>query len=520
MRAIPFAAVAAVLVVQQLAPSPAAAETFTNPTPIVIVGLGPQGPANTPATPYPSNIVVSGMSGTVTDVNVTLNGLDCSDVGNDFAYPEDFDILLQSPSGDNAVIYSDVGGNNLASPPLQFPAINVTLDDQAAQPLPADSQLSAGTYRPLDDDDDPEELVPEDAWPASGPLQPGDPPPSQFITPSGSTALSTFNGEVPNGTWSLYVVDDYPGPDNCEIDAGWTLDILTTGGGGPTTTSTSQATTTSTTTGANQDPVAVNDAYTTAQGVPLTVTAPGVLANDSDPDGDALTADMPSTPANGTLLLSNNGGFTYTPNAGFSGTDTFTYMAHDPHGGMDTATVTINVTPAATTTTSTPATTTTSTPATTTTSTPATTTTSTPATTTTSTPASTTTTAPAPGGPIQIDDLVLSDGNVARVTGTINCEAGHRFRMRVDLIQGDTEGRAMINGTCTGEPQRFRAIVQRQRGPGFEEGTASVRATGQVGDPDTREIVDRFQTTEDVDIDIPGTMMAAMLQAAADTENS
>ncbi len=53
---------------------------------------------------------------------------------------------------------------------------------------------------------------------------------------------------------------------------------------------------------------------------------------------------MPSNPANGTLSLSTNGGFSYTPNTGFTGVNTFTYMAHDPSGGMTTATVTITVT--------------------------------------------------------------------------------------------------------------------------------------------------------------------------------
>jgi hypothetical protein len=149
-----------------------------------------------------------------------------------------------------------------------------------------------------------------------------------------------------------------------------------------------------------------------------------------------------------------------------------------------------------------PPTTTTSTPATTTTSAPPTTTTTTLATTTTSAPATTTTSTPPSGGPIQIDDLVLSNGDVARVTGTITCKQGGRIRIGVDVTQDETEGRGIASGTCTGEPQRFRAIVDVRSGPGFEDGTAQARAVAQIGNPATGRIMDRFSTTEEVEIEI------------------
>ncbi|HET9444169.1 MAG TPA: cadherin-like domain-containing protein, partial [Acidimicrobiales bacterium] len=94
----------------------------------------------------------------------------------------------------------------------------------------------------------------------------------------------------------------------------------------------------------NRPPVANDDTYSTAYETPLTVAAPaGVLANDTDADGDVLTAEMPSDPPNGSVMLNTDGSFTYTPDAGFSGTDTFTYMVHDPADAMDTAVVTITV---------------------------------------------------------------------------------------------------------------------------------------------------------------------------------
>src|SRR5262249_55247264 len=70
------------------------------------------------------------------------------------------------------------------------------------------------------------------------------------------------------------------------------------------------------------------------------VAAPGVLGNDSDVDGDALRAALVSGPAHGALTLNADGSFTYTPAAGFRGTDSFTYRASDG-SAEDLATVTI-----------------------------------------------------------------------------------------------------------------------------------------------------------------------------------
>src|SRR5262249_4711856 len=90
-------------------------------------------------------------------------------------------------------------------------------------------------------------------------------------------------------------------------------------------------------------PVANDDSYS-AQGQPLTVAAPGVLTNDTAPSGNPLSAVKVTDPANGTLTLNANGSFTYAPNSGFSGTDTFTYRASDGVLNSNTATVSITVT--------------------------------------------------------------------------------------------------------------------------------------------------------------------------------
>ncbi len=94
---------------------------------------------------------------------------------------------------------------------------------------------------------------------------------------------------------------------------------------------------------ANAAPVGAADAYGTVEDTPLTVPAPGVLANDTDADGDDLTATGATQPANGEVVLTADGSFTYTPDAGFSGTDTFTYTADDGTATSAVTTVTITV---------------------------------------------------------------------------------------------------------------------------------------------------------------------------------
>jgi uncharacterized repeat protein (TIGR01451 family) len=94
-------------------------------------------------------------------------------------------------------------------------------------------------------------------------------------------------------------------------------------------------------------PVAVNDNYTVGENTPLVVPADGVLTNDTDADGDPLTAILKNGPSHGTLTLDTNGGFTYTPATNFTGTDSFTYVANDGATNSGVATVTLTVLPSA-----------------------------------------------------------------------------------------------------------------------------------------------------------------------------
>ena len=88
--------------------------------------------------------------------------------------------------------------------------------------------------------------------------------------------------------------------------------------------------------------MAVADSYSTNEDTALTVPAAGVLTNDTDVEGDPLTAVLVNGPENGTLTLNADGSFTYTPDANFNGADSFTYKAND--GTLDSAPVTVNLT--------------------------------------------------------------------------------------------------------------------------------------------------------------------------------
>ncbi len=153
-------------------------------------------PAQGTATPYPSHITVSGLAGNTTQVTATLKGLS-------HQVPVDLDVMLAAPQATaNVVLMSDIGGTSAAS------GLDVTFDDNAVSGVP--NPIVSGTFKPSDDDSDG-----ADAFPAPAPI------------PSSATALSTFDGTSPNGTWSLWVVDDASG-DSGSIASGWCLTVATT----------------------------------------------------------------------------------------------------------------------------------------------------------------------------------------------------------------------------------------------------------------------------------------------------
>ena len=110
----------------------------------------------------------------------------------------------------------------------------------------------------------------------------------------------------------------------------------------------------STTSVQNQPPHATNDAYLTNMDTPLVVATLGVKTNDTDDEDlkSVLSAALVNGPAHGTLTvpLSADGHFTYTPNAGYTGADSFTYTVTDSRGlvsNTGTVNITVNAPPVA-----------------------------------------------------------------------------------------------------------------------------------------------------------------------------
>ena len=95
----------------------------------------------------------------------------------------------------------------------------------------------------------------------------------------------------------------------------------------------------------NDPPVAIGDAYLVAEDSTLTIPASGILANDSDVEGDPLSAALVTGPSHGSLSLGADGSFIYTPAANYNGPDSFTYKANDGTADSNVATVNITVTP-------------------------------------------------------------------------------------------------------------------------------------------------------------------------------
>src|SRR5213076_1397415 len=135
----------------------------------------------------------------------------------------------------------------------------------------------------------------------------------------------------PNGSFTYTPTANYNGSDSFTYKANdGTADSNT-------------VTVTITVNGVNDAPVAVADTYSVNEDATLTVAAAGVLTNDTDADGNSLTAAVVTDVAHGTLTLNPNGSFTYTPTANYNGSDSFTYKANDGTADSNTVTVTITV---------------------------------------------------------------------------------------------------------------------------------------------------------------------------------
>ena len=166
---------------------PGHAQTFSNPTVITINESGA-------ASPYPSDIEVSGVAELVGKVTVEISGF-----GHE--WPADVDILLVGPDGQSVVLMSDAGGSVVTSD------VSLVFDDDAADPLVENVALVDGTYQPTNI-----------AGTVTDPFVAPAP-----VLPSGTT-LSIFAGTDPNGVWSLYVIDDGL-EESGTIAGGWSITV-------------------------------------------------------------------------------------------------------------------------------------------------------------------------------------------------------------------------------------------------------------------------------------------------------
>ena len=169
----------------------------------------------------------------------------------------------------------------------------------------------------------------------------------QAQLPLGTTlAMSVRTGDTasPDGSWSTWTPIASSGGQIGLVGRYAQYRALLSSSGGEHTPLVEQVAFTTGQVSENQPPTATADSYTTQQDTPLTVAAPGVLSNDSDPDvGDSLTAVESTDPQDGSVTVNANGSFTYTPAPGFAGSDSFTYKASDGTAQSNAATVSITV---------------------------------------------------------------------------------------------------------------------------------------------------------------------------------
>lgn len=161
--------------------------SFTNTGAITI-------PAYGAASPYPSTNYVSGLSGTVSKITVTLNGFTHANV-------RDVNVLLVSPGGNKTIVMAHAGGNYSVS------GLTLTFDDAATAMLPSAGRFLSGTYLPT--------------CYGTSPVFPSPAPGGSYVT-----NLATFQGADPNGAWSLYVADD-KNKNSGKIANGWKLTVTT-----------------------------------------------------------------------------------------------------------------------------------------------------------------------------------------------------------------------------------------------------------------------------------------------------
>ena len=163
--------------------------SFKNDSAIAVPGSGVMGPAS----PYPSSVTVDGMTGPITDVNVTLHRFGHTN-------PADVRMVLVSPTGQKVRLMSSVCGTT------DVEDFTWILDQGAAAEMPLSGPCDGFAYQP------------SGGVPAT---MPAPAPPGPY-----ASSLNGFNGKDANGVWQLYAVDVFD-DDKGDIELGWTLTVST-----------------------------------------------------------------------------------------------------------------------------------------------------------------------------------------------------------------------------------------------------------------------------------------------------
>ena len=226
-----------------LAAPVSASTTFSDTSSISLAN--PTSTAAQPAGTYPAPITVSGLTGTISDVTVTLTGID-------YSFSQDLGVLLVSPSGAALSLFTGVGANNQSTATT---GLDVTLDDSATKIANNDSSFpTSGSI-----DMQPADFATHfpgfsyDSYPSAAPTS------FAKAEDTGTATLgATFDGTNPDGTWDLYVTTNSEGDGTGTISGGWSLNITTA------------TVLSSTTTTLNSSP---NPSYTSGANSSVTLTA-------------------------------------------------------------------------------------------------------------------------------------------------------------------------------------------------------------------------------------------------------
>ena len=154
----------------------------------------------------------------------------------------------------------------------------------------------------------------------------------------GGADQAHFGINASSGALNFVTAPDFEAPTDSNGDNVYNVTVQVSDGNGATSSQSVAVTVTN----VNEPPVATNDS---AAGIEGNAIGGNVLANDSDPEGSTITAILVTGPAHGTLTFNANGSFSYSPNAHFNGTDSFTYRASDGTFNSNLATVSLSVSP-------------------------------------------------------------------------------------------------------------------------------------------------------------------------------